>query len=169
MTMGSFAYWKGLAQLTLGIRGTQGSHARLGQPGLLLGSHQWEAFPGTLLGSSTELSSQQHLGPPQLLCLQGSLGLLVFLRAQQLDAALHTRGQEGMEESWLPGTSSTVIRAVGLPQDTNMQLNTPEAPDNMLDTPQGCTCCLWDYSPSPGSVCLMFSGYCMATMLLWLR
>lgn len=62
---------------------TQESHARLGQPELLLGSHQWEAFPGTLLGSSTELSSQQHLGPPQLLCLQGFLGLLVFLRAQQ--------------------------------------------------------------------------------------
>lgn len=82
VTMGSFAHWKGLAQLTLG--GTQGSLARLGQPGLLLGSHQQEAFPGTLTGSSTELSSQQHLGPPQLLCLQGSPGLLIFLRAQQL-------------------------------------------------------------------------------------
>lgn len=83
MTTGSFAYWKGLAQLTLGIRGTQGSHAIPGQPGPLLGSHQREAFPGTLLSSSTSLSSQQHLGPPQHLCLQGSPGPLVFLRAQQ--------------------------------------------------------------------------------------
>lgn len=83
MTTGSFPYWKGLAQLTLGIGGTQGSHAILGQPGPLLGSHQREAFPGTLLSSSTSLSSQQHLVPPQLLCPQGSLGPLVFLRAQQ--------------------------------------------------------------------------------------
>lgn len=84
VTVDSFGYWKGQAQLTLGIRASREvSHARLGQPELLLGSHQWEAFPGTLLGSSTQLSSQQHLGSPQLLWLQGSLGLLVFFRAQQ--------------------------------------------------------------------------------------
>jgi len=122
-----------------------GESAILGQPGLLLGSHQWKAFPGTLPGSSTELSSQQHLGPPQLLCLQGSLGLLLFLRAQQQQAfagcsTTHTQGRGH------GGIVAAVTRATGLPQDTNRQLNTPAASDNLLGTSQGCTRCLWDYT-----------------------
>lgn len=56
MLQGFFAYWIGLAQLTLAPRGTQGRYARLGKPELLLGSHQQEPFSGIFKGYSRDSS-----------------------------------------------------------------------------------------------------------------
>lgn len=164
--------WKGLAQLTLGIKSTQGNHTRLGQSGLLLGSHQQEAFPGTRSGLQHRAHQPATPWPtttPLPAGISGTADISQGSAVISFCLAWHCTHM-GKRARTL---SSTVTRAVGLPQDTNMQLNTSAAPDNMLGTSQGCTCCLWDCAEisntlSPGSVCLVFSGYCMIRMLLWL-
>lgn len=80
-------------------------HTSLREPGLLLDFHQRQTFPGTLLGSSTELSSLRHLGLPAPLPARISVtDYFSGLSSNKvlLSAALHTGGEEGMEELWLP-------------------------------------------------------------------
>lgn len=67
-----------------------------------------------------------------------------------------------------------MTRAVGLPQDrknTAEHLCSPRQHPGRVSGLHSLPLGLQDTDlkhPSPGSLCLMFCGYCMAKMLLWL-
>lgn len=110
MTMDSFAYWKGLAQLTLGIQSTQGRKScQTGTARTVVGLPPMGSLPRGSSGLQAQSSPGSNTLAHHSCSACGDLCNCWYFSGLSSDklllgAALHTHEEEGMEELWLPGT-----------------------------------------------------------------